>query len=219
MTILKNETKIKQIKQDIKFLSQILNLTKPRSSRFGQFVNFEYHGPFLTYKREGNHGFFYGFQKSGIFTHGSHPDLHLSIIDRTGFAIPHLTFKPDGENGVAYHYGIKNPGDNFQTPWITNQHLTRFNAEHEKVIMKHLESGYKTIVQPNLVVLRKDASGNLVKPPYNFPEHGTVGRVKTTPQRRYAERAKASSTAPVRTPLKPVNKTAKKRLSEHFEKR
>jgi hypothetical protein len=218
MTILKNAT---TLKNDIKFLSQMLTLTKrsTRPSRFGQLVSFEYSGPYLNYKRTGNNGFFYEFQKAGIFTHGSHPDLHLSIIDRTGFAIPHLTFKPDGEHGVAYHYGIKNPGDNFETGWVSSPQLTRFDPPHESEVMKNLKFSYKTLVQPNLIVLRKDASGNLVRPPYVFPEHGTVGRAKTTPQKRFAERSKALSLGPVRTPLKDVNKSAKRRLSEHFEKR
>ena len=203
------------IKRDIIFLKLMLKVTKTkkRSSRFGQFVSFEYRGPYLNYKRTGNNGFFYEFQKAGIFTHGSNPDLHLSIIDRTGFAVPHLTFKPDGEHGVAYHYGIKNPGDNFESEWVSNPQMSRFNPQQEKDIMKNLNFSYKTLVQPNLIVLRKDASGNLVRPPYTFPEHGTVGRAKTTPQKRFAERSKALSLGLVRSPLKPVNKTAKRRIT------
>lgn len=205
---------LQQLLQDLKRLK-----LEKRPSRFGQLVSFEYRGPYLNYKRTGTNGFFYEFQKAGIFTHGTHPDLHLSIIDRTGFAIPHLTFKPDGEHGVAYHYGIKNPGDNFQTGWTSSPQMSTFNPEHERNVMRNLEISYKTLVQPNLIVLRKDSSGNLVRPPYTFPEHGTVGRAKTTPQKRFAERSKALSLGPLRTPLKPVNSTAKRRLSEHFEKR
>ena len=145
---------------------------------------FVYTGPYLRRYRKRNSGFFYEFNRTGIFNVGSQPDLHLSIIDVTGFAVPHITFKPDGENGIAYHYGLKRPESVQPTFWISNH---GYDLYDENVIKNSLKDVFNQVIQ-NLFVHRRDESGKLTRSPYKFNSLGTEGRTKTTPQRLYAQK-------------------------------
>ena len=174
---------LKQCIRDIKYLNA------SRISSFGNVNDrFEYTGRNLLRKyRVGKNGFFYEFQLYDVFNQGSNPDLHLSIIDNKGTALPHVTFKPDGFNGIEYHYGIKSP-TSFQFQfWITKPHL---NKRYNNNAIRNKLIDLFEYATDNLVVYRINDYGVLERTPYKFNPKGTVGRAPTTELRQNAEHRK-----------------------------
>jgi hypothetical protein len=114
------------LKTLLKDLKTIQNLFKKeqKNNNFGNIHDkFIYTGPYLKHYREGTSGFFYelDFAKGSPFDVPTpHPDLHLSIIDARGFAVPHTTFKPEGNNGIEFHYGYRTSESMYEGFWIKN---------------------------------------------------------------------------------------------------
>ena len=174
---------ISNVNNDIRYLS-----IHTRFSSFGSVNDkFDYTGTNLLKKyRIGKSGFFYEFRRYGVFNQGTRPDLHLSIIDNKGTALPHVTFKPDGYNGIEFHYGIKKPSSFKFEFWITKPHLNGYNINAIKSELIDLFE-YAT---DNLVVYRINVEGILERTPYKFNPYGTVGRAPTTELRENAEHRK-----------------------------
>ena len=160
---------LKRVEKDICYLS-----INNRKSSFGSVNDkFDYTGTNLLKKyRIGKSGFFYEFTRYGVFNQGKRPDLHLSIIDSKGTALPHVTFKPDGYNGIEFHYGIKKPSSFKFEFWITKPHLNKgYDVNAIKTELIDLFE-YAT---DNLVVYRINEEGILERTPYKFNPYGTVG--------------------------------------------
>jgi len=194
-------------------LKELLNDLKKitRTFNFGnENDEFVYTGPHLRKYNIRNSGFFYEFYKSGIFNQGSQPDLHLSIIDARGFAVPHVTFKPDGEKGIAFHYGTSTPDSLYEKFWITNPYFGSYNEQEIKDALKNVF----TEAMDHIWVYRKDNFNNLIKTPYKFNVKGTVGRAPDTHKQEYAKLQKRRR----RPPLAPLSQNLKnRRLSHHFK--
>ena len=174
---------LKVIICDINYLK-----SKPRSFSFGNIKDrFEYTGPYLKRDRIGKNGFFYEFERNGVFNIGTHPDLHLSIFDISGIAVPHITFKPDGPGGIEFHYGIISPKNNMFKFWITKSNL---NKAYNINLIKHtlIEVFYQSIGY--IKVYRISNEGRLIRSPYTINPYGTLGRDPTTEQKKLSEERK-----------------------------
>ena len=213
----------KNIESHINFL-QNFSKEKKRKSHFGNIHDdFIYKGPFLKYphaKRPS--GFFYEFNVNGVFSKGKNPDLHLSIIDNKGYAVPHVTFKPDRTTDEVYHYGYKTPDSDFSRHWSYDQ--TSVNPDKQE-INRQLKIVFDEAIK-YLFVQRKDDTGNIIEE-YLFNPIGTIGRAPNTATKEYGERQKKRriSLQPPRNVLgplntnqvnKPQNQIKNPRLSGHF---
>ena len=176
---------LKRVEKEIQYLNSI-NAGKNRFSSFGSVNDtFDYTGTNLLKKyRIGKSGFFYEFTRYGVFNQGRNPDLHLSIIDDKGTALPHVTFKPDGYNGIEFHYGIKNPKTFKFVFWVTKP---QFNKGYDVNAIKNELIALFEYATDNLVVYRYNVRGVLERTPYKFNPYGTVGRAPTTELKQNAE--------------------------------
>ena len=194
----------KLVESHIDFLKTFFKKKKKRKSHFGNIHDdFIYTGEYLNKYRKGQSGFFYEFAHSGIFNVGSRPDLHLSIIDVNGYAVAHVTFKPDGNDkgNIEFHYGYKTPESNFPEFWIKNNNIKYNNQE----ILNGLKNVFNQAIQ-FIVVQRKDDAGNLIES-YPFNPIGTVGRAPNTATKNYGnyQKTRRSSLLPPRNVLAPLN--------------
>jgi hypothetical protein len=193
-----------------------LKLTDQKSNSFGNKLDeFIYTGPFLQKYKVRNSGFFYELGRAGIFTQGSRPDLHLSIIDARGYAVPHVTFKPDGEYGIAFHYGFKSADSLYNAFWYTYPENYTVQGEYNEQSIKDALENVFNQVMPYIEVHRKDEQGILIKSPYPFDNQGTVGRAPDSDKKRYANYQKQRR----RNVLAPLNtnvQKSKRRISQHF---
>jgi hypothetical protein len=215
----------KIIESHIDFLKNFLK-PKKRKSHFGNIHDqFIYKGPFFKKYAIRNSGFFYEFNGSGVFAKGQHPDLHLSIIDKNGFAVPHVTFKPGNNPIEVYHYGYKTPESNFPEHW--SYHPRVVNPDKQE-IQRQLKIVFDEAIK-HVYVQRKDDNGNILDQ-YPFNPIGTIGRAPDTATKQYGEyhKRRRSSLLPppnVLAPL-PVNKinknnnpnTSNPRVSGYFSK-
>jgi len=196
-------------------LNKLNKLTNKRTHSFGNKLDeFIYTGPFLQRYRVRNSGFFYELGRAGIFTQGTLPDLHLSIIDSRGYAVPHVTFKPDGEYGVAFHYGLKTPDSLYNAFWYTYPEKYTVQGEYDEQSIKNALENVFNEVMPYIEVHRKNEQGILIKSPYPFDNQGTVGRAPDTITKSYANYQKQR-----RKVLAPINtnvQKSKRRISQHF---
>jgi len=173
----------KLVESHVDFLKTFLK-KKKRKSHFGNIHDeFIYTGKYLKRSRKGNSGFFYEFPCKDIFKVGSRPDLHLSIIDISGYAVPHVTFKPDGdgEGNIEFHYGYQTPNSNIIIPWMKNDN-GRYNNQE---ILNGLKNEFNEKIQ-SVIVQRKDDAGNIISS-YPFNPIGTIGRAPNTVTKNYGK--------------------------------
>jgi len=179
---------LKRLLADLRFLKNNFKSFK-RSNRFGNVNDeFIYIGPYAKRIAKRDSGFFTEFtlSKDGGFDVEPRSDLHLSIIDANGYAVPHITFKPHGPNGIAFHFGLKKQEDEFPYFWTTHDY--RPTTVNRVEIEKQLEQLYQFVVE-HIIVIRRDNYGNEIER-YPFHPLGTVGRTYTTPQKRAAAEIK-----------------------------
>ena len=177
--------KAQVLNKDINYLKVLLLEERRKALSFGSNKDrFEYTGPYLKRNRIGKSGFFYEFERGGVFNIGTEPDLHLSIFDISGIAVPHITFKPDGPGGIEFHYGIKSSRDNTFKYWVTKAHLNK--AYNINLIKNELIGVFNKSVQ-YIKVYRCSDTGALLRSPYALDPYGTLGREPTTEQIREAE--------------------------------
>jgi len=186
-----NVKKSFNLKKKKENLLKIKSIIKKKKNKFGNNNDtFEYTGTNLKKKpRTGNAGFFYEFTipENSIFktTGSKYPDVHLSIIDARGFAVPHMTFKPEQyvPNGISYHYGYKTSDSPYESFWITNNrddiHYPQEDIKNELIKLFNKEID-------NILVVRRDDKGNRIST-YKFNRTGTIGRAPRPEQQRYAE--------------------------------
>jgi hypothetical protein len=179
--------RLKQLYKDLKKVNARLKSPRRRTNKFGNKLDeFIYTGPFTKQANKRDSGFFTEFQllTGGIYNLGSQPDLHLSIIDANGYAVAHVTFKPDGPWGVAFHYGIKHQDDAFPIFWVTRPQKNKGKYD-EKMVEVQMEQTYNFVIKYIWVVRRDDSGKELER--YPFHPLGTIGRVENTPKKRAAE--------------------------------
>jgi len=205
----------KIIESHIDFLKSFLK-PKKRKSHFGNINDqFIYRGPFIQKYAIRNSGFFYEFNRSGVFAKGRNPDLHLSIIDKDGYAIPHVTFKPGNNPNEVYHYGYKKPESDFPEHWPHHQIVV--NPDKQE-IEKQLEIVFNEAIK-YVFVQRKDDKGNIIQE-YPFNPIGTIGRAPNTATKQYGEHQKRRRSSLLPPVLGPANNKINKhkRVSGYFSK-
>lgn len=181
---------LKELYIDLKKVKKRVRSNKitVRSNQFGSKLDeFIYKGPYVKRTKIRESGFFTEFTlpSDGVYNQGKVNDLHLSIIDAHGYAIPHITYKPDGERGVAFHYGIKKQENQFPQFWVTNNSKNKQKDGkplYDKEFFKHEMKKTYTDVVRQIDVIRYNEYGQ-PEPPYPFHPLGTVGRGDTTPKR------------------------------------
>ena len=185
---------LKELYRDLKKVksSTRLKSKKKRKHAFGfgnKLDEFIYTGPFMKQTNRRDSGFYTEFQllTGGIYNSGSRPDVHLSIIDARGYAVAHVTFKPDGVNGVAFHYGIKTQDQDFPEFWVTRPYKNKGRYD-EMLVESQMEQTYNFVIK-HILVIRRDDYGNEIER-YPFHPLGTVGRIENTPQKLAAQEIK-----------------------------